>query len=109
MTDHGPHDQRRGWLKNSNSPGRNFTSLPQCGAKTRHGTACRCPAMGNGRCNRHGGCSTGPKTPEGRERSRRARLKHGRRTREAKAERAAYRDLMKQCRELLDRLAGGPR
>jgi hypothetical protein len=33
---------------------------PRCGAKTRRGTACRCPAMKNGRCKLHGGKSTGP-------------------------------------------------
>jgi hypothetical protein len=33
--------------------------------------------MGNGRCRMHGGKSTGPRTPEGLERSRRAKLKHG--------------------------------
>jgi hypothetical protein len=33
--------------------------------------------MRNGRCRLHGGLSTGPRTPEGLERSRRARWKHG--------------------------------
>jgi hypothetical protein len=33
--------------------------------------------MKNGRCKFHGGLSTGPRTPEGLERSRRARWKHG--------------------------------
>jgi hypothetical protein len=33
--------------------------------------------MRNGRCRMHGGMSTGPKTPEGLERSRRARWVHG--------------------------------
>jgi len=40
--------------------------------------------MKNGRCRLHGGLSTGPRTPEGLERSRRARWKHGRYSREAK-------------------------
>jgi len=40
--------------------------------------------MKNGRCRLHGGKSTGPRTPEGLERSRRARWKHGRYSREAK-------------------------
>ena len=40
-----------------------------------------------GRCKVHGGKSTGPRTPEGLERSRRANWKHGRFSREAKAER----------------------
>jgi hypothetical protein len=33
--------------------------------------------MKNGRCRMHGGLSTGPRTPEGRARCARARLKHG--------------------------------
>lgn len=39
----------------------------RCGAKTRTGTPCRRRALINGRCRNHGGCSTGPKSPEGRE------------------------------------------
>jgi len=34
--------------------------------------------MRNGRCRLHGGLSTGPRTPEGLARSRRARWRHGR-------------------------------
>jgi hypothetical protein len=51
---------------------------PRCGASTRQRTACRNPAMRNGRCRMHGGMSTGPRTPEGLERSRRARWNTGR-------------------------------
>lgn len=71
-----PHERRRGWLKNGNPPG-DFSKAPRCGAKTRSGTPCQAPAMKNGRCRLHGGKSTGPKTPEGLERSRKARWKHG--------------------------------
>ncbi len=39
-----------------------------CGAKTRRGTACLRKGLKNGRCPNHGGCSTGPKTAEGRQR-----------------------------------------
>ncbi|HPD91069.1 MAG TPA: helix-turn-helix transcriptional regulator [Pararhodobacter sp.] len=40
----------------------------RCGAKTRKGTPCRCKSEpGKRRCKFHGGLSTGPKTPEGRE------------------------------------------
>lgn len=40
-----------------------------CGAKTRKGTPCRCKSEpGKRRCKFHGGMSTGPKTPEGRQR-----------------------------------------
>jgi len=38
--------------------------------------------MRNGRCRLHGGESTGPRTPAGLERSRRARWRHGGRGRE---------------------------
>ena len=54
--------------------------------------------MRNGRCRMHGGLSTGPKTPEGIERIRRAQLKHGRYTKEAKAERAEARRLSRELR-----------
>ena len=43
--------------------------------------------MPNGRCRLHGGKSTGPRTPEGLENSRRANRKHGHYSAEAKAER----------------------
>jgi hypothetical protein len=47
--------------------------------------------MPNGRRKVHGGKSTGPRTPEGLERSRRANWKHGYYSREAKAERSRVR------------------
>jgi hypothetical protein len=41
-----------------------------CGAKNRRGLPCQCKKLyGNGRCRFHGGLSTGPKTPEGKQRS----------------------------------------
>ena len=70
------HAQRQGWLKNENPPG-DFLAAPRCGAKTRKGQSCRQPAMKNGRCRLHGGKSTGPKTREGKERSRMSNYKHG--------------------------------
>ena len=42
----------------------------RCGALTRRGTACAAKALPNGRCRTHGGLSTGPRTPEGWERTR---------------------------------------
>jgi hypothetical protein len=68
-----PRETRHGWLKNGNIPGE-FSKAPRCRAKTRRGTPCQCPAMTNGRCRLHGGLSTGPKTAEGIECIRRARL-----------------------------------
>ena len=40
--------------------------------------------MRDGRCHKHGGASTGPRTAEGRERCRAAPLKHGGRSAEAR-------------------------
>jgi hypothetical protein len=41
-----------------------------CGAKTRNGHPCRAKSEpGKRRCKWHGGCSTGPRTPEGRARA----------------------------------------
>ncbi|HWX30992.1 MAG TPA: HGGxSTG domain-containing protein, partial [Steroidobacteraceae bacterium] len=59
-------------------------------------------AMPNGRCKLHGGKSTGPRTPEGLERSRRANWKHGHFSREAKAERSRLRAAMLAVRYLRD-------
>src|SRR5262245_39860267 len=70
---------RRGRLRNGNRAG-DFLAAPRCCAQTRSQGACRQPAMANGRCRLHGGMSTGPRTPEGRERCRRARLTHGARS-----------------------------
>src|SRR5262244_1597768 len=63
-------------------------AAPRCGARSkRTGKPCRAAAMPNGRCKLHGGKSTGPRTPLGLQRSRRANWKHGYYSREAKAER----------------------
>lgn len=44
---------------------------PRCEAQTREGTPCKLKVvLGQDRCRLHGGCSTGPKTPSGRARSR---------------------------------------
>lgn len=41
---------------------------PRCGAKTRAGSSCRRGCIeGRSRCALHGGLSTGPRSPEGRE------------------------------------------
>jgi len=71
-----PQDKRRGKLKNGNPSG-DFSKAARCGARTRRGSSCQCPAMRNGRCRLHGGLSTGPKTAAGIEAIRRARTKHG--------------------------------
>src|SRR5690349_3621257 len=100
-----PGERRSGRLKNGNPSGPQFgPAWPgrRCGAKTRHGTPCLCPGMRNGRCRIHGGLSTGPRTPEGLERSRKARWVHGERSAEAIQRHRLYRRI-KQL------LGGGPR
>lgn len=71
------------WLLHGNPTG-DPASSPRCGAKTRAGTPCEGPAMWSTRtgrytrCRLHGGKSTGPRTQDGLERSKRARWSHGR-------------------------------
>src|SRR5919112_149489 len=79
-------------------------AAPRCGARNRAGGSCRAPAMTNGRCRSHGGKSTGPKTAEGLERSRRANWKHGYYSAEAKAERTAARASRRKLQELMSEL-----
>ena len=55
----------------------------RCGAKSRVGGACQNPAIGGrDRCKLHGGRSTGPRTPEGKQRIVDVHWKHGRRSKE---------------------------
>src|SRR5437764_8045673 len=98
-----PHEPRRGWLKNGNRSG-NFWDAPRCGAKTRRGSECQCPAMANGRCRLHGGLSTGPKTAEGVESIRKAATKHGRYSQAARVERRQYRAMVEEARALVGRI-----
>jgi hypothetical protein len=43
---------------------------PKCAARTRAGGSCKASVVrGKARCRLHGGCSTGPRTPEGKARS----------------------------------------
>lgn len=98
-----PHERRRGHLRNNNPPG-DLSAVPSCGATTRRGASCRCPAMRNGRCRLHGGLSTGPKTAEGRQRIRIALLKHGRYTKEAVQDRLEYQELVRISRRVLHQI-----
>jgi uncharacterized protein YjcR len=66
----------------------------RCGARTRSGSACRSPAMPNGRCRMHGG--TSPGAPKGNKNA----LKHGRYTAEAIANRREIADLLRQMKAL---------
>jgi len=59
--------------------------------------------MANGRCRMHGGPSTGPRTPEGLERSRRSNInwKHGHYSAEAKQVRRDARQQYRLLRQLI--------
>src|ERR1039457_1256504 len=95
-----PHAKQSGWLKNGNPQG-NPSSALRCGARTRKGTPCGCPAVrGKKRCRMHGGLSTGPRTAAGLARSKRARWKHGRYSEGAREEMAHFRELLRECKEL---------
>ena len=55
----------------------------RCGAKTRSGGKCQRPAVKRtGRCSRHGGKSTGPRTQAGCDKIAALHTTHGRRTKE---------------------------
>ena len=73
----------------------------QCIAKSkRTKQQCRAPASkGKTKCRFHGGASTGPKTPEGRQRCAEAKTIHGNETRKARSDRAAA---MRRLRALED-------
>ena len=96
--------KNKGWLKNGNPPG-DFSKAPRCGAKTRKGTLCMAPAMSNGRCRMHGGKSTGPRTPEGKERIRQTHLIGGQHTQESIAERKSFNHLLRQYRKTLQEVS----
>lgn len=87
---------RPGILKNGNPPG-NPNTAPRCGANSkRTHQPCKQPAMANGRCRLHGGKSTGPRTREGLERSRKARWKHGDYSQQGEGEKRMLRQLLQQ-------------
>jgi hypothetical protein len=69
---------------------------PRCGARTRAGEVCPCPAMRNGKCRIHGGLSPG--APRG---TANGNYRDGYWTREAVEERKFIRSLVKDA--LVDR------
>ena len=75
-------------------------AAPRCGAKTRRATVCQSAAMANGRCQMHGGKSTGPRTVEGLERIKAARLIHGNYGAEMVELRKRIRDLKRTAKKL---------
>ena len=77
-------------------------ATPRCEARSRRsGKPCNAPAMPNGRCRMHGGMSTGPRTPEGLARSRKANWKHGRYSAEAISDRRSAAAALRLLRQLM--------
>lgn len=75
-------------------------SSPRCGAKTRSGKPCRSPAVnGSNRCRMHGG-APGSGAPLGNQNA----VKNGHFTREAIEERRQLGALIRQSRELLQKI-----
>jgi hypothetical protein len=104
-----PHENRTKipvLLKNGNPQG-NPMNAPRCGAKTRRVTPCQAPAMANGRCRMHGGKSTGPRTPEGLARSKKANWKHGNYSAESLAARRYINQLLRDSRETIEQIEKG--
>ena len=83
-----------------------MTQKLKCGAHARStGQPCKAKALANGRCKNHGGMSTGPKTPEGRQaiaQATRQRMASGQRER---AVEGFYRWLHDGGRDYLSSLA----
>ena len=69
----------------------------RCGARTRRGTACQCPAVGGRkRCRLHGGLSPG--APRG---ARNGNWRHGHFSKEAQARRRHLRKLIRDIQRLV--------
>ena len=102
-TEDEPHAKRTILLKNGNRQG-NPMNAPRCGAKTRKGTSCMAPAMKNGRCRMHGGKSTGPRTKEGLERSKKANYKQGFYSAEMIEELRYIRQLIQASQKVIDQM-----
>ena len=77
-----------------------------CGAYARStGNPCQAKALQNGRCKNHGGMSTGPKTPEGRQAIAEATRQRMASEQRKKALVGFYAWLDSDGREMLSRLA----
>ena len=84
----------------------------RCGAKTRRGTPCQRPVnKKNGRCQLHGGASTGAKTKAGRARISAANLRLGKFTKDklekCRANAAKGREFCKELRQMERELIAG--
>ena len=77
----------------------------RCEARTRRGTPCQRPArLPVGRCKLHGGASTWPRTKDGLARLTAARTKHGKFTKEKRAEARRFAEEGRQMRAELKEL-----
>jgi hypothetical protein len=75
-----------------------LSGAPRCGARTRAGTPCRCPAVsGKARCRMHGGAQGSGGQPE----NRNAR-KHGMRSKAWTDERRLLNELMREARTIIE-------
>jgi len=87
------------WLYGPNWQGQ------RCEAKTRRGTLCQRPArLPVGRCKLHGGASTGPRTKDGLARLTESKIKHGKFTKEKRAEARRFAEEGRQMRGELKEL-----
>ena len=100
---HANREKKTTLLRNGNPQG-DPMNAPRCGAMTRKGTPCLAPALTNGRCRMHGGKSTGPRTAEGLERSRKANFKHGLYSVESMAARRYMSQLLRESRETIEQV-----
>ena len=87
----------------NNNPPCDLRSLPRCQATAKStGKRCGNPAMkGKNVCYIHGGKSRGPRTKEGKLRSKYANLRHGDYTAEAIARRKEVNQLFRECRKFI--------
>ena len=78
-------------------------TLPICEARSkRSGERCKNYASKGKRvCRIHGGRSTGAKTKAGKLEQKKANLKHGMYTKEAREEARQFREYLKECKSLL--------
>jgi hypothetical protein len=109
-------EKQRWEIASGEGQGQKMTDAPQvpqlaqaraaarCGARRKSdGRPCQQPAMRNKtRCRLHGGKSTGPRTPEGLERARKARWQHGYYSAEAKTALREAREALRLLRTLLE-------
>jgi hypothetical protein len=75
------------------------TAAPRCQAKSKRSglQCCKAAMKGKSVCRTHGGASTGPRTPEGRQKCAEAKTVHGWETRAIRRERA---EKLAELREL---------